>query len=116
MKTSTCVVMNTDWHCAKALGTGLVITTITGPTRRWATPRPRKCIGLLNHTAPNRQVGLEVRPPVVVKKNHPRKQEGESGAGHPFSFPNISGSSEKTVNQTVRQRQNVIAYFRCSVV
>jgi hypothetical protein len=53
---------------------------------------------------------------MVVKKNHPGKREGESGAGHPFSFPNISGSSETTVNQTVRQHQKVIAYFRRSVV
>jgi hypothetical protein len=34
--------------------------------------------------ARNRQVGLEVRPPVVVKKNHPRKREGESGAAASF--------------------------------
>jgi hypothetical protein len=35
---------------------------------------------------------------------------------HPFSFPNISGGRETTVNQTVRQRQKVIAYFRRPVV
>src|ERR1700677_89738 len=116
MKTSTCVVMNMDWNCAKVLETGLVITTTTVHTRRWATPRPQRCIGPLNHTEPNRQVGLEVKPPVVVKKNHPRKREGGSGAGHPFSFPNSSGSKAKTVNQTVRQHQKVIAYFCRSVV
>jgi len=35
---------------------------------------------------------------------------------HPFSFPNISGTRELTVNQTVRQTQKVIAYFLRSVV
>ncbi len=32
----------------------------------------------------NRRVGLEVRPPLVVEKNHPRKREGESGATASF--------------------------------
>ena len=32
----------------------------------------------------NLRVGLEVRPPVVVKKKHPRKREGESGATAAF--------------------------------
>ena len=35
---------------------------------------------------------------------------------HPFSFPNISGSRQMTVNQTIRQTRKVIAYFRQSVV
>jgi hypothetical protein len=32
----------------------------------------------------NLRAGLEVRPPVVVKKNPPRKREGESGATAAF--------------------------------
>lgn len=68
----------------QALETGLVITTITDHTKRWATPRRPRCIALLNHTERNRQVGLEVRPPMVVKKNPPRKREGGSGAAASF--------------------------------
>ena len=53
---------------------------------------------------------------MVVKKKHPIKREEEVVLRHPFSFPNISGSRAMTVNQTVRQSQKVIAYFRRSVV
>jgi hypothetical protein len=68
MRISTCVATNTDWNCAKAWETGLVITTNTGPIRRWATPPPLRCITPRNHTEPNQPVELEVRPPAVVKK------------------------------------------------
>ena len=83
--------MNTDGNCGRALGNGLRITTITGHTRRWATLRPVNCIVPLNHTERNRQVGLEVRPPVVVKKNHPRKREGGSGAVASFLLAQYLG-------------------------
>src|ERR1022692_1291978 len=76
--------MSMDWNCARALANGLGITTNTGPIRRSATPRRRKCITPRNRMERNRQVGLEVRPPVVVKKNPPRKREGESGATASF--------------------------------
>ena len=51
----------------------------------------------------NLRVGLEVRPPVVVKKNSPRKREGgeKTVPRQPFSFPNISENRATTVNQTV---------------
>ena len=91
MRTSTCGGMNTDWNCAKALGTGLVITTVTGHTKRWAMLRPLRCIMPLNHTGRNRQVGLEVRPPMLVKKNHPRKREGGSGAAASFLLSQYLG-------------------------
>jgi hypothetical protein len=49
----------------------------------------------LNYLAPNRQVGLEMRTPVVVKKNHSGKREGESGAGLPFSSLLSQGLDEQ---------------------
>jgi hypothetical protein len=54
---------------------------------------------------------------MAVKENHPKKNGREEVAlRRPFSFPKLSGSREKTVNQTVQQTQKVAAYFRRSVV
>ena len=58
-------------------------------TRRWATPRPQKCIAHLNRMAQDLQVGLEIRPPMAVEKNHSKKTgERKSGAAASLSpFP-----------------------------
>ena len=58
------------------------------------------------HMAPNRQVGLEVRTPVVVKKNHPGKREGESGAGHPFSMSRGAGEWRSAVQTMKNIKRN----------
>ena len=84
MRTSTCAATSMAWNCARVLANGLGITMSVVPISRSATPRRRKCITPLNHMGRNQQVGLEVNPPVVVKKNHPRKREGESGAAASF--------------------------------
>ena len=84
MKTSTCMVTSTDGSCVWAREIGSAITTSSGRIKPWVTRRLPKCIALLNRTGLAPQVGLEVRPPLAVEENHPKKREGESGA--PASF------------------------------
>lgn len=95
MRTSTCADTSTDWNCAREWETGSAITMSTGHTRPLVMPRQRRCIAHPNHMAQNRQVGLEVRPPMAVEKNHPRKREGESGAAASFLLSNISGNRKR---------------------
>src|SRR5271169_156674 len=80
MRKFTCAATSMDWNCAKALANGLGITTRVVRIRRSAMLRQRKYIAPLNRMERNLRVGLEVRPPLVVEKNHPRKREGGSGA------------------------------------
>src|ERR1022692_646236 len=98
MRTSICAVMKMDWNCATALATGLVITTPTGHLRRWVKRRQRKCITARNRTAPNQQIGLEMRPRVVVERITPRQWEGGSGAMAPFLLSTFLGTRATTVN------------------
>jgi hypothetical protein len=65
--------------------------------------------------AQDQQVGLEIRPPVAVEKNHPKKTGGGKWCCDIPSPFQISWKQKK-VNQTVQQHHKTVAYFRLSVV
>ena len=104
MKTSTCKIMAAGWRPGVGSESGLTVTTRSGPTKPWITPRRRRSIRIPgnNRTQPARweamqpQPGqesceppidgeivgskrLEIRPPAAVEFGTLKKSEREDG-------------------------------------
>src|ERR1019366_8144016 len=95
MRTSTCAATSMAWNCVRAWASGSVITTIADRIKRSVTPRRRKCIAPRNRMERNLRVGLEVRPPVVGKKNPPKKPGGGKRCHGILAAFEISERAEK---------------------